>query len=179
MSYEQLEHWASRLPNPLPAPECYLLEEARGWILLGDLREARHSLNRIPARYALDPVVLELKWLLFQRGGEHEAALTCARAMAAVQPTHPYAWKLQADSLAKLNRFDECLKVASRALERVPLDGEIALDIVRWHCRLNQIERAREWFKRGLAVAQSPEDLTSRALQDPELRLLWGSEPPP
>lgn len=169
----QFEERECTVPNPLPSPECYLLEEARGYISLGDYEGANRTLNFLPHHLCFQPAVLEVRRVIFERSGQHHEALACAQAISSLMPGHPRAWRWQAASLARLKRDEDCLRVIFKALQTWPLDATMAMVIVRSQCRLERLPEARRWFKRALALSKDPERLTSQALQDADLKKLW------
>ncbi len=174
MPYDLSQHSENRA-NLLPSPDCYLLEEAKGCLLLGDTAGAKKSCTRMAQQLCFKPEVLELRWKIFDSSGEHEQALACASAIIASRRDDPEAWMLQAQSFWKLKLYERCLGVLINAAQRMLVDWRTAMNIVRCQCRLGRNMEARQWFKRALELAEDPVEVTVKAMDDPDFKQLWDS----
>ena len=156
-------------------PDAHYWSAAIGWLELGNLAEARAELGHISPAGRNHPDVLEVRWLVCAEQQRWEEALEAARALLAVAPKRSSAWLHQAYALRRVPQGS--LQLAWDALlpayEKFPKESTIPYNLACYACQMDQLDTARTWFKRALAIG-GKERIQTMALADTDLKPLWG-----
>ena len=158
----------------LEPPDAHYLSAALGWLELGNPAEAKAELARLSAVALEHPDVLETRWLLCAEERRWEEGLQVARALLQRAPERPAAWLHQAYALRRVpdGSVNQAWDALLPAFDKFPKDPIIPYNLSCYACQMHQLDAAREWFKRALALS-SKDDLKAMALADPDLERLW------
>lgn len=158
----------------LEPPDSHYLLHAIGWIELGNLAEAKMELAQINPDQQTHPDVLEVRWDICVEEKQWEAGLRIAQSLLEQAPHRASGWLHQAYALRRvpgggLQRAWEALLPASQKFPKIEI---IAYNLACYACQMNEMDAARLWFKRALAIGER-ERVKQRALEDADLAPLW------
>src|SRR5215469_15253298 len=106
----------------LTPEERRALDEAEGWLGLGDLEEVGPALARLPPSVAEHPEVLLVRWQFHAAQKDWEPALQIAGALTKTAPESPFGWVHQSFCLHELKRTQEARDNLIPVLGRFPQD---------------------------------------------------------
>lgn len=160
--------------QPLEPPDTHYLLHAVGWIELGNLTEAKAELAQIRSAYQMHPDVLEVRWQISAEDKCWGEALRAARALIHAAPDRPTGWLHQAYALRRVpsGGLQHAWDALLPAFEKFPRVEIIAYNLACYACQMQQLDAARLWLKRALAIGNQ-ERIRQRALDDPDLEALW------
>jgi tetratricopeptide (TPR) repeat protein len=160
--------------QPLEPPETHYLSAAQGWVELGNPGEARAELAQIGAARQIHPDVLEVRWFICAEEHHWEEGLQVARSLIQAAPDRASGWLHQAYALRRVGDggVQKAWDALLPAFDVFPKEAIIPYNLCCYACQLNQLETAREWFKRALAIG-GEEQIKLMALADPDLEPLW------
>ena len=158
----------------LDYPDTHYLLHAVGWLELGNLAEAKAELNQLKPELQLHPNVLEVRWAIAAEEKDWQGGLRVARSLLEVAPEKSSGWLHQAYALRRVagGGLEEAWKALLPAAEKFPKVELIAYNLSCYACQMNQLDNARQWFKRAWSVGDK-EQVRKRALQDDDLQALW------
>ena len=156
-------------------PDAHYWSAAIGWLELGNLAEARAELGHISPAGRNHPDVLEVRWLVCAEQQRWEEALDVARTLLAVAPKRSSGWLHQAYALRRVPQgsLQQAWDALLPAYEKFPKESTIPYNLACYACQMDQLDTARTWFKRALAIG-GKERIQTMALADPDLKPLWG-----
>ena len=157
-----------------PAP--HHLNATLGWLMLGDVTEARAEFEKLSAASRERPQVRSVEWSLLARERRWEEAVVTAEAQLAATPDDPEPWIHRSYALHELQRTREAFDLLLPAAERFPKESTIPYNLACYTCQLDDLPGARRWFARALTFGKSPVEMLDRlraALQDADLQPLW------
>ena len=156
-------------------PDTHYWSAAIGWLELGNLNEARAELDLISSAGRDHPDVLEVRWLICAEQKHWEEALEAARALLSVAPKRSSAWLHQAYALRRVPQgsLQQAWDALLPAYQKFPKESTIPYNLACYACQMDQLDTARTWFKRALAIG-GKERIQTMALADPDLKPLWG-----
>src|SRR5215469_13014781 len=155
----------------LTAEERRVLDEAEGWLGLGDLKEAGPALARLPASVAEHPLVLSARWQFHAAQKEWEPALEIAAALTKAAPESPYGWVHRSFCLHELKRTEEARDNLMPVLGRFPDDPLMRYNLACYECQLGRMEQALDWLQKAFSIGDARK-LREMALEDPDLKPL-------
>ncbi len=160
--------------QPLEPPETHYLSAAQGWVELGNPAEARAELAHICAALQFHPDVLEVRWVICVEEQHWEEGLQVARALVQAAPERASGWLHQAYALRRVAEggVAKAWEALLPAFGKFPKEAIIAYNLACYACQLNQLETAREWLRRALALGEK-EQIRLMALADDDLEPLW------
>src|SRR5215472_8715625 len=160
--------------QPLEPPEVHYLSAAQGWVELGNLGEARAELVQIGAARQNHPDVLEVRWLICAEEGHWDEGLQAARSLIQAAPDRASGWLHQAYALRRVQGggVKKAWEALLPAFEMFPQEAIIPYNLSCYACQLDDLDGARIWFKRALAIG-SKEQIKLMALADSDLEPLW------
>src|SRR5437016_1348864 len=91
----------------LEPPDSYHVSAALGWLELGNPREAKAELDRLPSNLRECAEALLVRWEIEFKERDWERSLETARALVAAAPDEPDGWIKQSYSLHELKRTRE------------------------------------------------------------------------
>lgn len=158
----------------LAPPDSHHLDAALGWLGLGCPGDARAELELISAVNQLRADVLEVRWALCAHEMRWDDALTIAELELKAAPAESSGWLHRAYALRRVAgggltpAWDALLPAAIK----FPKEPVIAYNLACYACQLGQLDLARQWLYRALAVGNK-EVLKKMALADDDLQPLW------
>jgi len=160
--------------QPLEPPEIHYLSAAQGWAELGNTAEARAELAHIGAARQIHPDVLEVRWFICAEEQRWEEGLQVARSLIQAVPDRASGWLHQAYALRRVAEggLKQAWEALLPAFDRFPKEAIIPYNLSCYACQLKDLEAARLWFKRALALG-GKEQIKLMALADSDLEPLW------
>lgn len=158
----------------LEPPDTHHLSAALGWAELGNCEEARVELAKVQPGLSGHPTVLEVTWSIHAAQKDWAGALRVAEQLVQAAPDQANGWLHRAYAMRRTP--DGGLKAAWDALlpavDRFPQEATIPYNLACYACQLSELDEARRWFQRALAVGQKAR-LKAMAVSDPDLEALW------
>jgi tetratricopeptide (TPR) repeat protein len=157
-------------------PDHHHVNATVGWLMLGNVVEARAEFERISDPTRRRPDVLEIEWSLLAGELRWEEAVGTAETQLAAMPDQPEPWIHRSFALHELRRTREAFERLLPAFERFPEVATIPYNLACYTCQLGDLPASRQWFARWLAFGKGPAEKLLRlqaALQDADLQPLW------
>ena len=157
-------------------PDHHHVNATIGWLMLGDVVEARAEVEKLTARSRQQPQVLGVEWRLLSHEQRWAEAVTAAESQLAATPDDPEPWIHRSFALHELGRTREALDLLQPAAECFPKETTVPYNLACYTCQLGDLPGALQWFARALALGESPVEKVLRlraALQDADLQPLW------
>lgn len=158
----------------LGPPDIHYLSGAMGWVELGNIAEAKLELAKVSPALAKHPTVLEVSWALHASEQNWPEALRDAEQLVECAADHASGWLHRAYALRRTPGGG--LKAAWDALlpvvDRFPNEATIPYNLACYACQLQQLDEARRWLQRAIAVGQKIK-IKSMAISDKDLEPLW------
>jgi len=160
--------------KPIEAPDAHHFNAACGWLELGNRVEARVELALISAENQMHPGVLDLQWALCAAEQNWDAAFGFAQQLVTTFPDEPSGWLHCAYALRRKSGGGLALArdFLEPAADKFPDEPVIAFNLACYECQLQQLDKARRWFKRACEIGGEKE-IKAMALADEDLKLLW------
>lgn len=160
--------------NKLEPPDTHYFLAAIGWLELGNVVEARAELAQLSAARQEHPDVLELRWSLAAEQKRWEEALEVARALLRRAPKRSSGWLHQAYALRRVpdGGVQKAWEALLPAFDKFPKEATIPFNLSCYACQLGQLEAARDWLARAVAVS-GKEKVMAMALNDSDMKPLW------
>ena len=164
--------------HKLEPPDTHCFLAAVGWLELGNLAEARAELTQVSAAQQEHPDVLELRWSIAAAEKRWEEALQVAQTLLRRAPKRSSGWLHQAYALRRVpnGSIQKAWEALLPAFDKFPKEPTIPFNLSCYACQLRQLEVARDWLKRAMAVG-GKEKIRRMALRDPDLEPLWEEIP--
>jgi len=158
----------------LEPPDTHCFSAAVGWLELGNLAEAQAELAQISPAQQEHPDVLEVRWLVAAQQKDWEEGLRVAQALVQRAPKRSSGWLHQAYALRRVlnGNVQKAWEALLPASEKFPKEPTIAFNLSCYACQMRQLDAARDWLKRAVAVG-GKERIKQMALQDADLEPLW------
>jgi hypothetical protein len=159
----------------LEPPDTHHFSAAIGWLELGNLEEARAELAHISSGWQEHPDVLEVRWAVAAEAKCWEEGLQVAQALLRAAPERSSGWLHQAYALRRApgGGVQKAWDALLPGFDKFPKEPTIPFNLACYACQLRQLEAARDWLKRAVAVG-GKEKIKRMALSDSDLELLWG-----
>jgi predicted Zn-dependent protease len=157
--------------NTLPHPDLLYLESAKGWILLGDLKEANRELDRISTRWQRHADVLEVRFAIYSKAKKWIVCMELAAAMLDLAPDRPTAWINSAQTLHQLKQTEDAWNALYSIRNRFPTVPTIPYNLACYACKLGRLEDSRKWLRKAFALGGAP--FRKMALSETDLQPLW------
>ncbi len=151
------------------------LRHADGYITLGLLTEASDELEAIEGLDRLSPEVMDLRCDLYLAARNWELLLAVSRELIRARPSDGKGWIQTARALRELDRVPEARTVLAEAVRSHAVCSRLHYQLASCHCLLGDLALARESLRRA---CQLDPELKMKALDDPDLRALWGEAAP-
>ena len=159
----------------LEPPDTHYLSAALGWMELGNFVEAKVELGKVSPALATHPSVLEVTWAVHASDENWAEALQAAEQLVQCASDHASAWLHRAYAMRRAPGGG--LKAAWDALlpavDRFPEEATIPYNLACYACQLQQLDEARRWLQRAVAVGEKAK-IKSMAASDADLEPLWG-----
>ncbi len=147
------------------------LEAAKGWYLLGNLKEADVELDRIDALHQLHSDVLEVRFAIYSRSGKWSVCMQIAAALVGVAPDRASSWINSAMVLHALKETHAAWHILSEVIDRFPDVSLIPYNMACYACALGRFADSTEMLERAIKLGGN--ELATLAREDPELQPLW------
>ena len=160
--------------HKLEPPDTHFFLAAVGWLELGNLAEARAELAQVSPAQHEHPDVLELRWSISAEEKRWDEALQVAQAQVRRAPKRSSGWLHQAYALRRVPNggIQKAWEALLPAFDKFPKEPTIPFNLSCYACQLRQLDIARDWLKRAVAVG-GKEKIKQMALQDSDLEPLW------
>lgn len=161
---------------PLEPPDIHYLNAATGWLMLGDVVEARSEFNQIRLGLRMHPEVMEFEWRLLARERRWLAAVDVGERLVRACPEDANAWVHRSYALHEMRRTREAYDQLLPAAGKFPKEMIIPYNLACYTCQLGDLAAARRWLERALALGESDLQKLHRlesALDDTDLKPLW------
>lgn len=149
------------------------IQDAEGWLGLGNWREANEALDSVTPSLRAHPAVLKLRYAVCASAEKWDLALDIAQTLALERPHNSFGFVYAAYALHQLNRTAEAYETLRPVMERFPEDMNIRYDLACYACKIGQLKDAMTHLERAINLAGS-KDIRQKALDDPALERLWG-----
>ena len=158
----------------LEPPDTHYFFAAIGWLELGNLTEAQAELAQVSPAQQEHPDVLEVRWLFSAQQKHWEEGLQIAQALLRRAPKRSSGWLHQAYALRRVpgGGVQKAWEALLPASDKFPKEPTIPFNLSCYACQLQQLDTARDWLKRAVAVG-GKEKIKQMALQDSDLEPLW------
>jgi len=158
--------------SEIPFPERHQLRAARGWLELGNPREAEAELQSLHPDLGRHADVLELRWQIGASRRQWETCADLGQLLTVVAPERPTGWIHRSFALHELDRTQEAFDHLLPQVDRFPEDATMPYNLACYASRLGRFEAARRWLGRAFAIPGSME-LSRTARTDPDLAPYW------
>jgi len=160
--------------NKLEPPDTHYFLAAIGWSELGNLAEARAELAQVSPAQQEHPDVLEVRWAISAEEKHWEEGLQIAQALLRRAPKRSSGWLNQAYALRRVPNggVEKAWEALLPAFDKFPKEPTIPFNLSCYACQLRQLDAARDWLKRAVAVG-GKEKIKQMALKDSDLEPLW------
>jgi predicted Zn-dependent protease len=160
--------------HKLEPPDTHFFLAAVGWLELGNLAEARAELAQINPAHQEHRDVLELRWSISTEEKRWDEALQVAQTQVRLAPKRSSGWLHQASALRRVANggIQKAWEALLPAADKFPKEPTIPFNLSCYACQLQQLDIARDWLKRAVAVG-GKERIKQMALQDSDLEPLW------
>lgn len=158
----------------LEPPDTHYVSAAAGWLGLGNPAEAEIELRQLSPSAAVNPDVLELRWLVCAEQTKWDAGLKVAQKLLEVAPERPTGWLHRAYALRRVpdGSLREAWEALLPAAQKFPGEMIIAYNLACYACQMCELSTAREWLARAIERG-SLEEVRRMALADEDLIPLW------
>src|SRR5436190_8436973 len=136
----------------LQYPDLLYLEAAKGWIILGDLKEANRELDRIPREFQNHADVLEVRFTIYAKARKWVVCMELAAAMLDLAPERPTAWINSAQTLHRLKQTKDAWNALYAVQERFPKVPAIAYNLACYACSLGRVADSRKWLRKAFEL---------------------------
>jgi len=142
---------------------------------LGNSVEANEELERISPTLRTHPAVLAVRYEVYSKAKQWDAAAEIAGTMVKLTPEEPGAWI----SLAYATRRKpgggilQAREILIRAQPQFPDQSLIPYNLACYECQLGNLNQAWEWLEKAFAIGDSKQ-IKRMALEDSDLQPLWG-----
>ena len=158
--------------SKLEPPDSHHVSASLGWLELGNPREARLELDRLPANLRECPEALFVRWEIEAREKDWPSSLETARALAIAAPHEPDGWIKQSYSLHELKRTREAWDGLIAVEERFPKTSIIPYNLACYACQLGDSAEAMQRLGKAIKLG-GKDQIKSMALKDLDLKALW------
>ena len=155
-------------------PDLFHLEAANGWMGLKCFADARLELEKVSAANQHHPATLETRWVLCAHEKNWNDALAIAELEMKFAPTDAAGWLHRAYALrrAEAGGLSPAWDALLPAADKFPQEPVIAYNLSCYACQLQQLDSARDWLRRAMAVGEKA-GIKKMALADDDLKPLW------
>lgn len=157
-------------------PDHHHVNATIGWLMLGNLVEARAEFEKLSGPSRQQPQVLGVEWSLLSQEQRWAEAVLVAESQLTATPDDPEPWIHRSFALHELRRTREAFELLLLAAERFPKVTTVPYNLACYASQLGDLPDARQWFARVLSLGKNSADKLIRlrtALQDADLQPLW------
>ena len=150
--------------------DLHHLRAAEGWLDLGNPKEARCELKRIPDPQQNHPKVLELRWNLFATEKNWKACVRTAELLVREAPEKADGWIHRSFALHELDQTEEALSLLEPARDLFSKQWVIPYNLACYLTQLGRVEEAAKELHSALRI--NPQAVKAAAANDPDLEPL-------
>src|SRR5437868_1845252 len=154
----------------LEHPDLMRLEAARGWYLLGSLKDAELELNGLSRRAQTHPDALEVRFAIYSKAQNWSICMEIAAALLDLAPERPTAWINSAFTLHEMRQTEDAWNALFFASDKFPEVPTIPYNLAVYACCLGRIDDSRKWLSRAFTLGG--EEFRRRAMEETELKPL-------
>ena len=155
----------------LSPPDSLYLNSAKGWYLLGNLKEADTELDRLPISVQTHPDVLEVRFAIYARSRKWPTCMAIATTMLGVAPDRPTSWINSATVLHALNETHAAWNTLYKIMDRFPKVPLIPYNLACYACALGRFVDSCDMLEKAIKLGGN--EMVSMARVDPDLQPLW------
>ena len=149
------------------------IQAAEGWLGLGNPAEAAVELDRIKAENCEHPAVLVIRCSVFYAAKNWQKVFEIAEALTKVAPGDPFGWLNRSHALHFMGRTQEAWDGLLPMAPKFKRLYAVPYDLACYAAVLGNLDTARAWLDKALAVTNEPNKLKLHAHEDPDLKDLW------
>ena len=155
-------------------PDSHYLSAAMGWTDLGNFAEAKAELQKVASTLAHHPVVLEVAWAIHAGAKDWAEALKAAEQLVAHAGEHASGWLHRAYAMRRApgGGIKAAWDALLPAVDQFPGESTIPYNLACYACQMGDLEEARRWLRRALAVGEKGR-IKTMASADADLQPLW------
>ena len=158
--------------KPLNPPDSFFVQGARGWLELGNVKEAETELEKVHAKKRRHPDVLEVLWEICARRGDWDHCVELASKVIKAAPKRLQGYIQTAYALHRVKRTQEAWDILFPVAEKFPTDPTIKYNLACYATQLGRVWEGEQWLKLAFRIGNEKE-LRLLASQDPDLKPLW------
>jgi predicted Zn-dependent protease len=161
--------------KPLDMPDSFHLQAAEGWLGLGDVASANQELREISPSERTHPSVLCVRYQIFAKEKNWDAAVDVATDVMKVLPKDPFAWINLAYATRRKTggSIPEAKKILLEAQPKFPKDYLFPYNLACYCSQLGELKQAEQWLKKAAAIDKAA--VKKIAAEDSDLKPLWDS----
>jgi len=138
----------------LDYPDRHYLNAAVGWLEMGRLAEAKVEADQISWLNRVHPEVFQVRWRIYERLGNWEAAHDLAFLFARVFPQRPTGWLCLTYSLYMLKRPMEAFLILLHQVEIFDNVRAIPYFLACYCWDMGELREAGKWLTRFRAIGR-------------------------
>jgi predicted Zn-dependent protease len=150
------------------------LDEAQGWLGLGNPIEANEALEQITPTLHAHPDVLRVRYNVYAAAKNWEAAAHIAEAIASLVPNDSFGYIHAAYALHEVKRTREAMNILLPVTLRFPDEWLIAYNLACYCCQLGDLKSSHEWLTKAYKTGNA-NNIKAMARRDPDLAPLFES----
>ena len=156
----------------MSAPQQILLASS-GWLELGNHLEAHNELEKLPHNQRATSGVLKLRCRIYRQAEKWDYLSILAESCSSAHPQEAqflidWAW-----AEYRQGRKEKAAVVLLHESRRFPQSEALAYDLAIMLASLNRMAEARDWLAKAFELADDPEKLKLRALEQVEFEKIW------
>ena len=174
--------WHSSELSAFAPSDKHHLEAAEGWLLLGDLEEAKKELAQVSPNLQKHPTVLRVRWHVHAKLNDWETCISLSQQLTELVPHSASSWIDFANSLFFAKRVQEAYDILLPMLPKFNSNWPMRYNLACYACQLARLDEAWEWLGKALTLGHAKK-VKKTALADPDLLPLrpkmhesWGNE---
>jgi len=161
----------------LEPPDSVSLNQARGWLKLGNPHEALFELEDITPENQMHPEVLQLRWEIHKRLKQWDKCIEITTSLIKAAPDEPMSWCLHAQNYHAQGDYQKAFEVLDNVLERFPNSWEIHYDLACYCSLLGRFDSAKLRLLQAMAIGEA-DKIRELAMRDPDFKPLWNETGP-
>jgi predicted Zn-dependent protease len=160
--------------QPIPLPDKRFTDGAEGWLMLGNLVEAKAELKCVSSRFHEHPDFLALRWQICAKEEDWAEAFTIAEKLLKHLPNEPQSWLWLSFAARRMpgGSIEQSKQHLLVAAKKFPKEAIIPYNLACYEAQLNDLKAASVWLEKAFKLGE-PHTLKQMALNDPDLKLFW------
>jgi predicted Zn-dependent protease len=155
----------------LDYPDLLYLEAAKGWVILGDLKEANRELDHITTQMQKHADVLEVRFAIFSKAKKWIVCMELAAAMLDLAPDRPTAWINSAQTLHEMEQTEDAWNALYAVRHKFPKVPAIPYNLACYAAKLGRLDDSQKWLRKAFALGGK--QFKRMALIESDLKPLW------